>query len=66
MLANKRKIDKETGLIPVNVGIYQEILNLDVTETFTYNVIFGLLWLKKYDPRISYKKGVIKFENCEY
>jgi hypothetical protein len=65
MLANKKKIDKETGSIPVNIGIYQEILNLDVTETFIYNVTFGLPWFKKHNPRISYKKGVIKFKNCE-
>jgi hypothetical protein len=65
MLANKGRIDKETGLILVNVGIYQEMLNLNIIETFTYNITFGLLWLKKHDPRISYKKRVIKFENCE-
>jgi hypothetical protein len=65
MLANKGKIDKETELIPVNVGIYQEMLNLDITETFTYDIIFGLPWLKKHNPRISYRKRVIKFENCE-
>jgi hypothetical protein len=40
-------------------------LNLDMTETSTYNTTFGLPWLKKYDPRISYRKGIIKFENCE-
>jgi hypothetical protein len=34
-------------------------------ETFIYNITFGLPWLKKYDLKISYKKGVIKFENCE-
>ena len=65
MLANKRKIDKEIGPIPVNVGIHQEMLNLDMIETSTYNVTFGLPWLKKHDPRISYKKRIIKFENCE-
>jgi hypothetical protein len=65
MLANKGRIDKEIGLILVTVGTYQEMLNLDVIETSTYNIIFGLPWLKKYDPRISYKKEVIKFENCE-
>jgi hypothetical protein len=43
MLINKGRIDKETGLISVDVGIYQEILNLNVIETSTYNVIFGLL-----------------------
>jgi hypothetical protein len=43
MLANKERIDKETGLISVNVRIHQEMLNLDVTETFTYNITFGLL-----------------------
>jgi hypothetical protein len=43
MLANKKKIDKETELIPVNVGIHQEILNLDIIETFTYDATFGLL-----------------------
>ena len=66
MLANKGRIDKKTKLISVNVGTYQEMLNLDITETFTYNITFGLPWLKKYDLRISYKKGIIKFENCEY
>jgi hypothetical protein len=43
ILANKKRIDKEIKLIPVNIGTYQEMLNLDVTETFTYNVTFGLL-----------------------
>jgi hypothetical protein len=42
MLANKGRIDKETGLILVTIGIYQEMLNLDMTETSTYNIIFGL------------------------
>jgi hypothetical protein len=65
MLANKRKIDKETGPIPVTIGTHQEMLNLDITETSIYDVTFGLPWLKKHDPRISYKKKIIKFENCE-
>jgi hypothetical protein len=65
MLANKGKIDKEIGLIPVTIGIYQKMLNLNVIKTFIYNIIFGLPWLKKHDPRISYKKEIIKFENCE-
>jgi hypothetical protein len=41
------------------------MLNLDVIETSTYNITFGLPWLKKHDPKISYKKEVIKFENCD-
>jgi hypothetical protein len=41
------------------------MLNLDITKTSTYDVIFGLSWLKKHNPRISYRKEVIKFENCE-
>jgi hypothetical protein len=65
MLANKGKIDKETKPISVNIEIYQEMLNLNITETFIYNITFGLPWLKKYNPRISYKKGIIKFKNCE-
>jgi hypothetical protein len=65
MLVNKGRIDKETGLILVDVGIYQEMLNLDMTETSIYNITFRLLWLKKHDPKISYKKRVIKFKNCE-
>jgi hypothetical protein len=36
-----------------------------MTEISIYNTIFGLSWLKKYDPRISYKKRVIKFKNYE-
>jgi hypothetical protein len=42
MLANKGKIDKEIKSIPVTVGTYQEVLNLNMTETSTYNIIFGL------------------------
>jgi hypothetical protein len=42
MLANKGKIDKEIGLIPVNVGTHQEMLNLDITETSIYDATFGL------------------------
>jgi hypothetical protein len=66
MLANKGKIDKKIRLILITVGTYQEMLNLDITETFIYNITFELPWLKKYDLRISYKKRVIKFENCKY
>jgi hypothetical protein len=65
MLANKEKINKETGLIPITIGIHQEMLNLNVTEMSTYNITFGLPWFKKHNPRISYRKGIIKFENCE-
>jgi hypothetical protein len=65
MLVNKRKIDKKTGPISVNVGTHQEMLNLDMTETSIYNITFGLLWFKKHNSKISYKKRIIKFENCE-
>ena len=65
MLANKEKIDKKTGPIPVTVGTYQKMLNLDMIETFIYDTIFGLLWLKKHDSRINYRKKIIKFKNCE-
>jgi hypothetical protein len=43
MLANKEKIDKKTGLIPVTIETYQKMLNLDITKTSIYNAIFGLL-----------------------
>ena len=65
ILANKERIDKETGLISVNVGTHQEMLNLNITETSIYDITFGLPWLKKHDLRISYKKEIIKFKNCE-
>jgi hypothetical protein len=65
MLANKERIDKETRSILINIGTYQEMLNLNVIETFIYDITFGLSWLKKHDPRISYRKRIIKFENCE-
>jgi hypothetical protein len=42
MLTNKGKIDKEIGLISVTVGTHQEMLNLDMTKTFIYNITFGL------------------------
>jgi hypothetical protein len=36
-----------------------------MTKTFIYDIIFGLLWFKKHNPRINYKKRIIKFKNCE-
>jgi hypothetical protein len=42
ILANKKRIDKKIGLIPVTIGIYQEILNLDMIKTSIYDIIFGL------------------------
>jgi hypothetical protein len=41
------------------------MLNLDVIKTSIYDIIFGLLWLKKHDSRINFKKKIIKFENYE-
>jgi hypothetical protein len=43
ILTNKERIDKETGPILVNIGTYQKMLNLNITETSIYNAIFGLL-----------------------
>jgi hypothetical protein len=42
ILANKEKIDKKTRLIPITVGTHQEMLNLNMTETSTYDATFGL------------------------
>jgi hypothetical protein len=42
ILANKERIDKKTNPILVTVGTYQKMLNLNVTETSTYNATFGL------------------------
>jgi hypothetical protein len=64
MLANNGRIDKETGPVPVSVGSHQEMLNLDVTETAAYDATFGLPWLKKHDPEISYREIKIKFRKC--
>jgi hypothetical protein len=47
----------------ISIGKYQEQLNLDITETAAYDATFGLSWLKRYDPNISYREITIKFRN---
>ena len=63
MLTNNGRIDKEIGFLLISIGSHQEILNLNMTETVIYNATLGILWLKKHDLRIDYRKGTIRFEN---
>jgi hypothetical protein len=65
MLANNGRIDKEIGPMSIFIGKYQELLNLDIIETVAYDTTFGLPWLKRHDPDISYREVTIKFRNCK-
>jgi hypothetical protein len=50
----------------VVVGTYRETMQFDITETSTYDAIFGLLWLEKHKPDIVYKVRTIQFDKYSY
>jgi hypothetical protein len=36
---------------------------MDVMKISDYNIILGLFWLRKHEPNINYKKGIVTFNN---
>jgi hypothetical protein len=38
----------------------------DIIKISIYNAVFGLLWLKLYEPAIGYKERTIRFIDYKY
>jgi len=57
------RIDEETHSLPVTIRRYHEELTFDVIGMATYHIILGMPWLKKHNPVIDWKKGVLTFAN---
>jgi hypothetical protein len=47
----------------MKIGSHEETLVIDVIKISNYNIILDLLWLRKHELNISYKKGIVIFNN---
>jgi len=57
------RIDEEIYSLPVIIRRHHEELTFDVVGMATYYIILGMPWLKKHNPVIDWKKGVLTFAN---
>lgn len=49
---------------PLRIQNHQEQIDLDVLSTATHDVILGLPWLRKHNPRINWKDHQLSFDGC--
>jgi hypothetical protein len=62
---NEDWVTEETLLITIRIGNYEETLVMDVIEISDYNITLELSWLRKHEPNIGYKKGIMIFNNYD-
>jgi transposase InsO family protein/murein DD-endopeptidase MepM/ murein hydrolase activator NlpD len=56
-------IDMETDHLHVRIRDHTEQLSFDITETAEHQLILGIPWLRKNNPRIDWITGQIYWEN---
>ena len=55
-------VGEETTSLHLAIQRHREEISLDVVGMATYHIILGMPWLKKYNPVINWKTGVLRFE----
>jgi Retroviral aspartyl protease len=50
----------------MKIGSHEKTLVMDVIKISDYDIILGLSWLRKHEPNIDYKKGIVIFNNYNY
>ena len=45
-------------------GHYAERIYLDIVKLATQDIYLGIPWLKKYNPVVNWRTGVLMFRNC--
>ena len=58
-------VDNETIPLPLALQSHHEEIVLDITDMASHDVVLGMPWLKKHNPVINWRKGVLKFEQCD-
>ena len=43
---------------------YAERIHLDIVKLATQDIYLGMPWLKKHNPVVNWKTGVLTFRNC--
>ena len=56
------KLERETRPLPVVIQRHHEELTFDIVGMATHDIVLGMPWLKKHNPVINWKRGVLKFE----
>jgi hypothetical protein len=46
-------VSEETILLPISVYGYLELIKFNVLETGDYDIVLGILWLRKYNLSID-------------
>ena len=60
LFKENREINQETILLSVAFQKYYCEIVFDVVDMANYNIVLGILWLKKYRPRIDWKQEIIR------
>ena len=54
----------ETQPMEIVTGHHAERIHLDIVELATQDIYLGMPWLKKHNPVVNWKTGVLMFRNC--
>ena len=54
----------KTQPMEIVTGHYAERIHLDIVELATQDIYLGMPWLKKHNPVVNWKTGVLTFRNC--
>ena len=54
----------ETQPMEIVTGHYAERIHLDIVKLATQDIYLGMPWLKKHNPVVNWRTGVLTFKNC--
>ena len=57
-------MERETIPLPLAIQQHHEEIVLDVTAMASWDIVLGMPWLRKHNPVVDWKKGVLTFEGC--
>lgn len=58
-------MERETIPLPLALQQHHEEITLDVTDMASHDVVLGIPWLRKHNPVINWRRGVLKFTECD-
>ncbi len=68
VVANGKEIRVSDETLPIEMATQQhhEDITFDVVELATQDIYLGMPWLRQHNPSMDWRKGVLRFENCEH
>ncbi|CAA77891.1 Reverse Transcriptase, partial [Cladosporium fulvum T-1 virus] len=58
-------VERETIPLPLAIQRHHEEITLDVTDMASHDIVLGMPWLRKHNPVIDWRRGVLTFRECE-